>query len=380
MAIKKLKLIPNPLQAPEWLSELDSPVIVYQESTKEIWSNPKFEAVFGKVDLSRFLKNQTLHLLQDRPVSIEVLTQPARYEEYVIENRKGKRFIVNLRVSIVGTGPEAKTLAFIDDVTEKAEAAKKAAEQHLNAVEDRNEQIRILQKEKLEQIGRYAGGIMHNLSQPLQTIKGNTEELIHAENLSGHGKDFVEEIQKATNYLADIVKSFKTFVRAGDDDVKPFSTSESIRQAVFFTKNTLLHQNIDLDISLNETLVPQVSGRQGQLVQVLVNLITNAKEAIEEAKRSRGKITITQEVNAEGVRIKIRDNGCGMDEITQRKIFDPFFTTKAFGRGTGLGLSTSLGYLREMNAQISVKSEPGTGSEFSLFFPNQPSKGEKHGH
>ena len=88
---------------------------------------------------------------------------------------------------------------------------------------------------------------------------------------------------------------------------------------------------------------------------------------------------IKVEITMSSDQITVKDNGCGMDEITQRKIFDPFFTTKAFGRGTGLGLSTSLGYLKEMNAQISVKSEPGVGSEFTLNFPISNSKGENHG-
>jgi len=379
MAVKKLKLIPKPLEVPEWLGEIDTPVLVYQASTREIWNNPQFETAFGKVDTSMFLDSPGLHLIHDRPISIDVLSHPARYDEYSIENRKGKKFTVNLKVSMIGTGDNRLSLVFIDDVTAKTETEKKAIDNHMSAVSDREEQIKVLQKEKLEQIGRYSGGIMHNLSQPLQTIKGNTEELLHAEKLSEHGKEFVEEIQKATNYLADIVKSFKSFVRTGDEQQKPFSTTESVLQAVFFTKNTLMHQNIDLDVASPSVPLPQVDGKQSHLVQVLVNLITNAKEAIEEAGRTRGKIVIEQKITKKNIQITVKDNGCGMDEITQRKIFDPFFTTKAFGRGTGLGLSTSLGYLKEMNAQISVKSEPGVGSEFTLNFPISNSKGENHG-
>ena len=379
MAIKKLKLIQKPLEAPEWLSRLNSAVMVYQKSTNEIWANPEFERVFGKVDLEGFLKPQSLHLFNKKPVTIETLTQPAQYEEYVIVNQKAESFFVNLKVSSIDSDVENRFVVFVDDVTEKAKNQQNSIRNHLNAIEDRNEQIRILQKEKLEQIGRYAGGIMHNLSQPLQCIKGNTDELAATEKLSEQGKDFVSEIQKATNYLSDIIRSFKSYVRIGDDESGPVSVAESVNQAVFFTKNTLLQQNIDLTVKDLADELPKINGKQAQLVQVFVNLISNAKDAIEEAGRPRGKIDIQFKNDKHTIKVFIKDNGCGMDEITVRKIFDPFFTTKPQGKGTGLGLSTSYGYLKEMNAEVSVKSEPGTGSEFTLTFPINTLKGEKNG-
>jgi signal transduction histidine kinase len=376
MAVKKLKLISKPLEVPEWLSHLDSPVLVYQKTTNEIWANPEFERTFGKVDLQGFLKPQTLHLFHLKPITAAVLSQPARYEECFIENKKGQRYFVNLKVSALSGEHESRTLVLIDDVTEKTRSQQESVQNHLNATEDRNEQIRILQKEKLEQIGRYAGGIMHNLSQPLQCIRGNSEELAATEPLSEQGKDFLNEIQKATTYLSDIVRSFKSYVRTGDDESTAISVSESLKQAVFFTKNTLLHQNIDLDVNEPSLSLPNIQGKQAQLVQVFVNLITNARDAIEEAHRPRGRIVITLSEFEGGVRAVIQDNGIGMDEVTSRRIFDPFFTTKTQGKGTGLGLSTSYGYLREMNAEISVKSEPGEGSAFTLTFPIPISKGE----
>jgi signal transduction histidine kinase len=379
MAVKKLKLIPKPLEMPEWLNLLDSPVVVYQQSTNEIQSNASFDRIFGTVDLQSFLKKSSLHLFNQKPITLEILTQPARYEEYTIENGSGTRFIVNLKVSAIVGEREERFIAFLDDVTDKSANQIATIRNHLQAVEAKNEQVRVLQQEKLEQIGRYAGGIMHNLSQPLQCIRGNTEELIATESLGAKGADHLEEIRKATNYLADIVRSFKSYVRIGDEDAAPISVQECIRQAVFFTRNTLLHENIDLDFEDHDLPLPMVHGKQAQLVQVFINLIGNARDAIEEAKRTRGKIGIRLEHQRNTLIATIRDNGIGMDEVTRRKIFEPFFTTKPQGKGTGLGLSTSYAYLREIQANIEVKSEPGTGSEFKLSFPIETIKGESHG-
>jgi signal transduction histidine kinase len=379
MAIKKLKLIPKPLELPEWLNQLDSPVLVYQQSTNEILSNSSFDGAFGKVDLQSLLKKSSLHLFNLKPITIDTLTQPARYEEYTIENGSGKRFIVNLKVSAIVGEREQRFVAFIDDVTDKAANQIASIRNHLQAVEAKNEEVRILQQEKLEQIGRYAGGIMHNLSQPLQCIQGNTEELIATESLSEKGADHLDEIRKATHYLTEIVRSFKSYVRIGDEDAAPISVQECIRQAVFFTRNTLLHENIDLHYDDQALPLPMIHGKQAQLVQVFINLIGNARDAIEEAHRSRGKIEIRLEQTRNLLVATIQDNGIGMDEVTRRKIFEPFFTTKPQGKGTGLGLSTSYAYLREIQAKIEVKSEPGTGSEFKLSFPIETVKGESHG-
>lgn len=379
MAVKKLKLIQKPLEMPEWLNHLDSPVLVYQQSTNEIQSNARFDQTFGKVDLQSFLKKSSLHLFNLKPITLETLTQPARYEEYTIENGSGARFIVNLKVSAIVGEREERYIAFLDDVTDKAANQIATIRNHLQAVEAKNEQVRILQQEKLEQIGRYAGGIMHNLSQPLQCIQGNTEELFATEPLSAKGADHLEEIRKATTYLSEIVRSFKSYVRIGDEDAAPISVQECIRQAVFFTRNTLLHENIDLDFNDHALPLPMIHGKQAQLVQVFINLIGNARDAIEEAQRSRGKIEISLQQQGNTLIASIRDNGIGMDEVTRRKIFEPFFTTKPQGKGTGLGLSTSYAYLREIQANIEVKSEPGTGSEFKLSFPIEIVKGESHG-
>ena len=369
MAIRKLKSLPKALEMPEWLNQLDSPVLVFQPSTNEIQANPSFERSFGKVDLQSFLKKPSLHLFNRKPITLETLTQPARYEEYTVENNAGARFFVNIRISAITGERDQRFIAFLDDVSDKVANQSASIRTHLDAVEAKNEQVRALQREKLEQIGRYAGGIMHNLSQPLQCIQGNTEELNATEPMSAKGKDHLEEIRKATVYLSDIVRSFKSYVRIGDDEAEPISIAECIRQAVFFTRNTLLHENIDLEFSDDGLPYPMIHGKQAQLVQVFVNLIGNARDAIEEAHRSRGRIGISLTKKSDHLIVIIRDNGAGMDEITQRKIFEPFFTTKPQGKGTGLGLSTSHAYLREMNAVI----------EFMLSFPIETVKGENNG-
>jgi two-component system NtrC family sensor kinase len=140
-----------------------------------------------------------------------------------------------------------------------------------------------------------------------------------------------------------------------------------------------MQKRIDVDVQFDQNL-PLIDANPIQFEQVLINIIGNARDAIEEAKRERGKIQINASRKGEQIVVSIRDNGCGMDETTRTKIFDPFFTTKEVGKGTGLGMSISYGILKKMHAEISIQSEVGKGSEFTITIPVLPTdhKGEQH--
>lgn len=347
MALNRLRLIPQPMDIPAWLGEIKNPVLVYQASNGEIWTNPEFETVFGQIDLDQLSVN---------------VSKTGKYERLNIKNRNGKSFLINLKTSEINSEDEKKFITFFEDLTSSTES-----------------QSTILQKEKLEQIGKYAGGILHNLSQPLQTICGASEGLSLTQNLSENTKDHIKDIRNATEYMVGMVRNLKSYLGNENEESIPFTAEECITHSVYLTKNTLLQHNIDLIVNSGNRKNAEIYGNKNQLVQVLINLITNAKDAIEQAGRTRGKIIIEQFVDQNHLEIIVKDNGCGMDDLTRKKIFTPLFTTKPSNHGTGMGLSSSLFYLQSLNAKINVNSKPGTGSEFKLTFPIIHSKGETYG-
>ena len=117
-----------------------------------------------------------------------------------------------------------------------------------------------------------------------------------------------------------------------------------------------------------EAQIPLILANPIQLEQVFVNLMSNARDAIESAHPGHGLIQVTLTRSKGNVVATVSDNGCGMSDGVRQKIFDPFFTTKEVGKGTGLGLSISYGILKKLGVGIEVQSEPGNGTEFKLTF------------
>jgi signal transduction histidine kinase len=359
MAVKKLPLIPSFMNVPEWAEDLNMPALIYQESSRTIWSNSAFDAVFGDVDFEKLFRPCSVEHPDLRPLTGTDLSQPGTGQYRILKNSHDQIFTIHLKTSVLDSTGERKFIVLIENVTSSFKEPKMA-----------------IQKEKLEHVGRYASGILHNLSQPLQTLQQSIEQLTQNQALTSSAQDQIHELGKAVDYLFDIVSNFRSFVGNVEEKSSTFTADDCIAESVFFTKNTLIQNNIDLIYERRHQENAIISGKQNQLTQILVNLITNAKDAIEQSGIARGTIIIEQQVEKNEIQISIKDNGCGMDEITQKKIFGPFFTTKPFGRGSGIGLSSSLFYLQNMNAKINVKSETGSGSAFTLTFPIHHSKGE----
>ncbi|OQW97974.1 MAG: hypothetical protein BWK77_00370 [Verrucomicrobia bacterium A1] len=256
------------------------------------------------------------------------------------------------------------------DVTERrrTEAEKRRMEQQM------------LQVQKLESLGVLAGGIAHDFNNLLMSILGNADLALSDLPAQSAVRESLADIVRASRQAADLCRQMLAYSGKGRFSVEPVRLNDLIEEmahllVVSISKNVTLHCRFADDL-------PYVEGDVTQLRQIVMNLITNASEALE---TKTGEVTlatgiedcgpdgpagtVTQERLPGGpyVYMEVRDTGCGMEPETLARIFDPFFTTKFTGRG--LGLAAVLGIVRSHKGAICVTSEPGQGTTFRVLFP-----------
>lgn len=221
----------------------------------------------------------------------------------------------------------------------------------------------LVQTEKMAGIGKLAAGVAHEINNPLGAIVLNAERAVKNQLDS----DSIETILDAARTCKRIVEGLLRFSRQPKSQKIVFSLKEVIESNLEFWENQFELENIQIKTELSGDL--EVSGKQEEMAQVLLNLLMNAKEAILEAKREKGEIRIKGYEKEGRVFLEVEDNGCGIPEKNLSKIFDPFFTTREIGKGTGLGLSISYGIVSGMDGKIEVKSQVGAGTVFVFIFP-----------
>ena len=271
--------------------------------------------------------------------------------------KSGSTVVAHLATALVrdADGKPGYLIGMAEDVTEQRQL---------------EEQLR--QSQKLEAIGRLAGGVAHDFNNMLTAIGGYTAlALEHAQSGSAlHGD--LEEIRKATDRAALLTRQLLAFSR------KQVLMPELLNlNGVVLELESMLRPLIGEDVELTTQLDPAlgpIEADPGQLHQVVMNLVVNARDAMPDG----GAITIVT-ANAEigenedaiepgrYVTLTVRDNGQGIDEATLRQIFEPFFTTKDAGKGTGLGLATVYGIVKQSGGYVAVDSEVGVGSAFTIY-------------
>jgi PAS domain S-box-containing protein len=231
---------------------------------------------------------------------------------------------------------------------------------------------RLEHSQKLESIGRLAGGMAHDFNNILTSILGYSE-LLH-DSLQGEAEkqERVQEIRKAVKRAASLTSQLLTFSRKQVHQPRTLRLNDLLSNLRSMLE-TLAGEHIRICYRLAPDLGP-MRADPGQIEQVIVNLVVNAKDAMPEG----GTITIqtantTRDRAADGagphVLLRVSDTGHGMDRRTLARVFEPFFTTKEPGKGTGLGLSMVYGIVKQSDGQIEVTSEPGQGSTFRIYFP-----------
>jgi PAS domain S-box-containing protein len=247
-----------------------------------------------------------------------------------------------------------------------------------DATEQRSLELQFQHVQKMEAVGRLAGGVAHDFNNLLSVIQGNAQLALRAIAKSAPGHEEVAEIGLAADRAAVLTRQLLTFSRQQPlslQDLRPNEVIEEIQRLL----ERLLGDDIKLALSM-EALTGSVRADRGQLEQVLMNLAVNARDAMPNG----GKLEIATgdtEVTPDFARmhpgtkpgsyvvIAVNDTGTGMTADVKGRIFEPFFTTKPRGKGTGLGLSTVYGIVQQCGGFVLVDSEVGLGTTFKIYLP-----------
>jgi PAS domain S-box-containing protein len=288
--------------------------------------------------------------------------------EWLAKRKNGECFWVEVVLSVADVGREGRVLAVVRDITERK-----------NAEEEKQKlQIQLVQVQKMESIGQLAGGIAHDFNNILAAIVGYGSVLQMKLKADDPSRLYLDQILDAAERAANLTQSLLAFSRKQVINPKDLDLNDLIRKVEKF-----LSRIIGEDIEMRLTLSPErltVFADRSQIEQVLMNLATNARDAMPNG----GQLileTMRVEINDDYIRrhgygspgpyalLSISDTGSGIDARTREKIFEPFFTTKELGRGTGLGLSIVYGIVKQNKGYINVYSETGRGTTFRIYLP-----------
>lgn len=328
------------------------------------------EFLCREIDWRRVVHPDDLPGLKERFRTAVAAKEKTVRVEYRIVRRDGtQRWIEDSRRIIYDEdGRFSHVDGLLMDITER-----KAMEDDL-----RKSSEMLRQSQKMEAVGRLAGGVAHDFNNILTVIGGYSDLLAQRLPPDSHHRREVEEIRKAAIRASSLTRQLLAFSRK-----QSFSPGIADLNEVVSGMEKMMRRLIGENIDLVTVLRPglwNVRVDTGQIEQVLLNLVVNARDAMS----GTGRILIETENGGidgetaarwgfgspgEYVVLSVRDNGCGMDGETLRHIFEPFFTTKEQGKGTGLGLATAYGIVKQSDGYITVESRPGEGSTFRVFLP-----------
>ena len=287
------------------------------------------------------------------------------------KSKDGKALFVNIRVSPSEYSGKKVLLITTSDITKRLEA-----EQQL------------IQASRMATLGEMATGIAHELNQPLSVIKTASSFFIkkieRAENIEGRIlNSMLGKIDKNVDRAANITSHMRQFARKSDLSLEKIQINDVLKSAFDIFSQQLRVRGIDVQWEI-DTDLPKIVADPGRLEQVFINLLLNARDAIEEKTASgaggEDEKQITLKTHSDGVHViaEIRDTGSGIPETIQDKLFEPFFTTKEVGKGTGLGLSISYGIVKDCGGDIEAVSRSGEGATFTVTFPISKPKPVRH--
>ena len=332
----------------EWSDEMFH--VLGLEKTDEVPSEKALAKLIHPDDRERFFAYR----------AAELGGQPSRAFEYRIVRPNGDIRMVRRESAVIFSedGRPLRIHGTLQDITERRLAERR----------ERELERQLLHSQKLEALGTLAGGIAHDLNNTLVPIMALSKLTARRFEAGSLVRANLETIYEASERARDLVNRVVAFSRKDDAEKCETDLGEVVDEALKLLRATI-PSSISLEAKIDK--VPAIPADASQIHQIVTNLVSNAAQAI---GGEIGTITIGLDLapsldRPSEIRLSVADTGAGMDEATQQRIFEPFFTTKPVGQGTGLGLSIVHGILAGHGGRIEVKSAPGTGTRFDLYFP-----------
>jgi two-component system cell cycle sensor histidine kinase/response regulator CckA len=349
-------------------------IAVVDMNGHRLYNSPSYQRVLGysPEELEETTSFEQIHP-DDRPLVTNAAqearrTGSGRKLEYRFRHKDGTWRILESMASVIrnAAGEPAKMIIVNRDITERRQAEKELREMQLR------------QTQKMEALGRLSGGVAHDFNNLLGVIIGYAEVLevpLKEEDLAPKA---VREIKKAGERAASLTRQLLAFSRQQVLEPKVLDLNAAVADIEKMLRR-VIGEDIELITSLDSSL-GRVMADQGQIEQVIMNLAANARDAMPSGGKlaietSNAELDEASVLQAPEVRpghyvlLSVSDSGVGMDAETQGHIFEPFYTTKERGRGTGLGLATVYGIVKQSNGHIWVHSEPANGTHFKIYLP-----------
>jgi hypothetical protein len=327
------------------LIDAEARIRAWNRRLEEIYGLPRDEAM-GKLLREVF----PLHSIRriERELAAVGPDVEARIYRHALVNRAGERIVVNLALSpIAAEGGDGSRVVTFDDITARV------------TLEEQ-----VLQQERLASLGLLAAGVAHEVNTPLTGISGYAQLLLDDMAADDPRRETLEKIEIQVRRVSKIASSLLNLARPERSAFEDLTLNDAVQEVLRLFAPQIRDRRIHLHVEL-ESELPEVRGHRGKLQQVLLNLLSNARDAVE----GGGRIAV-RTVHRDGrVVLEVVDDGVGIAESDLPRIFDPFFTTKGRGKGTGLGLSISYGIVREHDGAMHVESVPGQFTRFRVELP-----------
>lgn len=362
------------------ITYINNSTITYGYNPEDLIGQP-FVKFIHKDDIEKAIKVFKTHIGSKEPIR-------QKYEVRLKPNIEGTEYVLfQIDTTKISKRLKNNTEIFgIQGIARDISEMKKAQDENINLLKQ------LQQVQKMEALGTLAGGIAHDFNNILGGLFGYIQvmEIVHKNDEKT--TKYLSEMMKASIRARDLVSQILAFSRSTQAEKKPTEIRLILKETIKLIKATI-PSNIKIKENINNDVI-YINANPTQIHQVIMNILTNAYHAIEP---DNGVITIsyfTEIIRDEDIKeienivpgnylkLTISDDGCGMSEDTVFKIFDPYFTTKAKGKGTGLGLATVHGIIKEHRGFIDVDSKLGKGSEFKIYLPiiqnvaNKESKNE----
>jgi len=322
-------------------------ILAWNRTLEEIYALPREHAI-GKLLRDVF----PLHTVRriDRELAAVGPDVEARIYRHALVNRSGQRLVVNLLLSpIAAEGAEGSRVVTFDDISSRVVL---------------EEQVQ--QQERLASLGLLAAGVAHEVNTPLTGISSYAQLLLEETAADDPRRDVLRKIEEQTRRASRIANSLLDLARPERTSFETLALNDAALEVVKLFQPQLRDRRIALEAVLDPVL-PSIRGHRGKLQQVLLNLLSNARDAVE----GGGRIVVRTSAAEGHVTLEVVDDGVGIAEEDLPRIFDPFFSTKGRGKGTGLGLSISYGIVREHEGTMQVESVPGAFTRFRVELPVQ---------